>query len=57
MLLRSEQLAAKLEQANDLGGESLGFLETLGEENDFRDHLNVRCSHGHGSEELLEIVW
>jgi hypothetical protein len=54
--LRRELLGAQVEEGDDLAGERLGGAEALGEEHDLSDELAVGASHGHASEELLEVV-
>ena len=57
MMLWCQKLSTQFEQTDDLGRQSLGFLESFREENCLSDKLNIRSGHRYRSEELLEVIW
>mmetsp|Transcript_110735 Transcript_110735/g.352711 ORF Transcript_110735/g.352711 Transcript_110735/m.352711 type:complete len:877 (-) Transcript_110735:5495-8125(-) len=54
--LRGELVLAKVEQKHDLARQALSGAKALVEQIDLRNERLVRRGHGHGSEELLQVV-
>lgn len=47
----------QVEDGHQLASQHLSVLEALGVEDDLGDELVVRPAHGHGPEQLLQVVW
>ena len=55
--LSQRVLPSQVEDSRQLAPQHLSVPEALGVENDLGDELVVGSGHGHGSEQLLQVVW
>ena len=56
VLLCREQLSTQIEQRHEFPSENIRRFESIGIEQNFSDEFIVRLGHGHGTEQLFEIV-